>query len=249
MLLMMLVLMQPALAFSQPADTSPSLQLLAKQFDVDERKLLDWPELARYRQENTLVAPPKAGESRVVFMGDSITDFWGRGPDRGDFFPGKPYINRGISGQTTAQMLLRFRADVIALHPRAVVILAGTNDIAGNTGPATPGMIEDNLASMCELAKAANIKVILSSVLPINNLYNAHESERRPPERIRELNDWLQAYARREGFVYLDYYGAFADEAGRMKKDLASDGLHPNSQGYAIMGPLAQRAIDAALKR
>lgn len=242
--------MQPALALSQTADNSPSpsLQILAKRLDDDERKLMDWPELSRYREDNKRVSPPSAGEPRVVFMGDSITDFWGRGPDRGEFFPGKPYINRGISAQTTAQMLLRFRADVAALHPRAVVILAGTNDIAGNTGPATQGMIEDNLASMSELARASNIKVVLSSVLPINNYFNPQESERRPPERIRELNEWLQAYAKREGFVYLNYYDALADETGRMKRELSNDGLHPNARGYAIMAPLAQRAIDEALK-
>lgn len=248
LLLIVFVFVQSSVALAQTANTSPSLQILAKRVDEDERKLLDWPELSRYREENKLVTPPNPGEARVVFMGDSITDVWGRGLDRGEFFPGKPYINRGISGQTTAQMLIRFRPDVVALRPRAVVILAGTNDIAGNTGPATQGMIEDNLVSMSELAKASGIKVILASVLPINNLYNPQESERRPPERIRELNEWLQAYARREGFIYLDYYGALTDESGRMKKELSNDGLHPNTRGYAIMAPIAQRAIDEALK-
>jgi len=204
----------------------------------------DWPNLARYHDDNTRVAPPAPGEERVVFMGDSITDGWGRG--RGEFFPGKPYINRGISGQTTPQMLIRFRPDVIALKPKVVVILAGTNDIAGNTGPMTLEMIEDNLTSMAELARANNIKVVLSSVMPVCD-YIKNQTERRPPEKIIALNAWIKDYAAKNGFIYLDYYSAMLDDKNVFKKELTYDGLHPNAEGYAVMGPLAQKAINEAL--
>jgi lysophospholipase L1-like esterase len=236
-------------AAAQQDEPSPSLGILAQRVDQDERWLADWPQLARYREENIHTPAPAAGETRVVFMGDSITDFWGRGPDRGVFFPGKPYFNRGIGGQTTPQMLVRFRADVIALHPRVVVILAGTNDIAGNTGKATQAMIEDNIASMCDLARANDIKVVLSSLLPVNDLVYPDETTQRPPARIRELNDWLRQYAGLKGFVYLDYYSALVDNNGALNPSLSNDGLHPNSKGYAVMAPLAQRAIDQALRQ
>ena len=236
-----------SLAAANP--TSPALELLAHRVDEDERKLADWPELARYRDDNAHTPAPRPGENRVVFLGDSITDFWGRGVERGKFFPGKPYVNRGISAQTTAQMLLRFRADVVALKPRVVIILAGTNDIAGNTGPATDGMIEDNLASMSEIAQANGIKVVLSSLLPVNDLFYADETESRPQRRIRAINDWLRDYAAVKGFAYLDYYSVFADANGLMKPDLSNDGLHPNTRGYRLMESLAQQAIDQALRR
>lgn len=205
--------------------------------------LRDWANLARYRDDNAKLS---AAEGRVVFMGDSITDAWGR--RYGSFFPGKPYVNRGISGQTTPQMLIRFRPDVIALKPTAVVILAGTNDIAGNTGPMTLEEIEGNLTSMAELAKANGIKVVLSSVMPVCD-YIRPQTDRRPPEKIIALNEWIKSYAQRNGLAYLDYYSALLDENKMFKKELTYDGLHPNEAGYAVIAPLAQRAIDAALAK
>ena len=206
----------------------------------------DWPNLARYHDDNAHLAPPAAGENRVVFMGDSITDGWGR--QYGQFFPGKPYVNRGISGQTTPQMLIRFRPDVIALKPKVVVFLAGTNDIAGNTGPMTLDAIEDNLTSMAELATANNIKVVLSSVMPVCD-YIKPQTERRPPEKIIALNAWMKDYAARNGFVYLDYYSAMLDDKEVFRKELTYDGLHPNDAGYEVMAPLAEKAIAAALAK
>jgi lysophospholipase L1-like esterase len=205
----------------------------------------DWPNLGRYRADNEKVGAPKAGEARVVFMGDSITDAWGRSYAK--FFPGKPYVNRGISGQTTPQMLIRFRPDVIALKPRAVVILAGTNDLAGNTGPMSIDDIQGNLMSMVELARANNIKVILASVLPVTDALKP-QTARRPPEKIRALNNWLKEYAAKSGAVYLDYFTAMADENGMLKKELTYDGLHPNEAGYQVMQPLAQKAVEQALR-
>jgi lysophospholipase L1-like esterase len=205
----------------------------------------DWPNLARYRADNAAVPPPKAGEQRVVFMGDSITDSWGRG--YGKFFPGKPYINRGISGQTTPQMLVRFRPDVIAHKPRAVVILAGTNDIAGNTGPMSLEEIQSNLASMADLARANGIKVILASVMPVTDTLKP-QTARRPPEKIRALNQWIKDYASKSGAIYLDYHSAMVDDKGMLRTELTYDGLHPNEAGYALIEPLAQKAIDQALK-
>jgi lysophospholipase L1-like esterase len=213
--------------------------------DRATRTLQDWPNLNRYRAENAKIAAPEAGEERVVFMGDSITDNWGR--RYGKFFPGKPYINRGISGQTTPQMLLRFRADVIALQPKAVVILAGTNDISSNTGPSTLEMIEDNLASMNELAQANRIKVIFSAVMPTCD-YIQNQSTRRPNSKIIELNKWIQQYAATHNAAYLDYYTPMLDDQGALKKEITMDGLHPNDAGYELIGPIAQKAIDAALK-
>jgi lysophospholipase L1-like esterase len=231
------------LAYGQ-ASPSPTLQILAERLDSDEKRLADWPNIARYREDNAVLAPPSADETRVVFMGDSITDAWGR--EQGGFFPGKPYINRGISGQTTPQMLLRFRPDVIALKPRAVVILAGTNDLAGNTGPTSLVAIEGNLTSMTELAQANGIKVVLASVLPVND-YNEPRTADRPPARILELNGWIKTYAKHKGVVYLDYYSALLDDSRALKKTLSGDGLHPNAAGYAVMTPLALRAIEQAL--
>jgi lysophospholipase L1-like esterase len=200
--------------------------------------------LGRYRAANAAVQAPAPGEQRIVFMGDSITDFWGR--DHGKFFPGKAYINRGISGQTTPQMLIRFRPDVIDLHPLAVVILAGTNDIAGNTGPETVAEIEGNLASMAELAEANKIRVVFASVMPVCD-YIRPQTGRRPPAEIVEINAWLKNYCAANGLTYLDYYSAMLDEKGMLKRELTFDGLHPNDAGYAVMGPLAEQAIAQAL--
>jgi lysophospholipase L1-like esterase len=207
-------------------------------------RLKDWPNLGRYRDANAQVQPPGPDENRVVFMGDSITDNWGH--RYGKFFPDKPYINRGISGQTTPQMLIRFRPDVIALRPKVVVILAGTNDLAGNTGPATIESIEDNLASMAELARSNGIRVVMASVMPVCDTIQP-QTPRRAPERIVALNAWIKNYAAKNGLVYLDYYSAMLDDQQMLKRELTYDGLHPNDAGYAIMGPLAERAIAAAL--
>ena len=205
----------------------------------------DFGELGRYREANASLGPPAAGENRVVFMGDSITDAW----PVAEYFPGEPYVNRGIGGQTTPQMLIRFRPDVIDLLPKVVVILAGTNDIGGNTGPMRIEDIQNNLASMTELAQLHAIRVVLSSVLPVHN-YTPEAAVRligRPPERIRALNRWLEDYCAENGCVYLDYFSVMVDEQGLLKSDLANDGLHPLPEGYKVMAPLAQAAIERAL--
>ena len=206
----------------------------------------DFGQLARYREANAALKPPATGENRVVFFGDSITDIW----PIDEYFPGKPYINRGIGGQTTPQMLVRFRQDVIDLHPNVVVILAGTNDIAGNTGPMRLEDIEANYASMAELARANNIRVVFSSVLPVHNYTPQSQNlfAQRSPEKILELNRWLKSYvAAHPDCLYLDYYSAMVDDKGLLKRELAADGLHPNVAGYKIMVPLAEAAIHNAL--
>jgi lysophospholipase L1-like esterase len=204
----------------------------------------DYGNLARYAEENRKVQPPAAGEDRVVFMGDSITDFWGR--RGGTFFPEKPYINRGISGQVTAQMLLRFHRDVVQLKPRAVVILAGTNDIGGNLGPTTNEQIADNLMAMVEMARGNNIKVVLSTLTPVCD-YHQPQTQTRPPARIVALNQWIREYAAKNGVTLLDYYPAMIDEQQMLRKELTGDGLHPNGAGYDVMMPLAAKAIASAL--
>jgi len=214
--------------------------------------LKDWPALARYGEENLKIRPPAKTEQRVVFMGDSITDSWDD-PKYGGFFPGKPYVDRGISGQTTPQMLIRFRRDVIELKPKVVVILAGTNDIAGNTGPTTLQAIEDNLISMAELANANGIHVVFASVLPVSD-YEMRDGKpivqtvRRPPDQILALNRWLKDYAAARHYEYLDYFSSMVDDKGFLKNELSDDGLHPNAQGYVVMAPLAEAAIAASLK-
>jgi lysophospholipase L1-like esterase len=210
-----------------------------------QRRLVDWPQLNRYKDANAKVPLPSRGEDRVVFLGDSITDGW----KLAEYFPNKPYINRGISGQTTPQMLIRFRPDVIALKPKVVVILAGTNDIAGNTGPMTIEMIANNFASISELARANGIKIVFSSVLPIHDYGKTKASERRPPDQILKLNQWLKSYCAANGHVYLDYFSKVVDEKGMLKAEFANDGLHPNAEGYKVMAPLAEAAIQLALKK
>ena len=230
------------------------LPVLTERLAQADKILHDWPNLARYAEANAAVAAPAKLELRVVFMGDSITDAW-VSPEYGGFFPGKPYIDRGISGQTTPQMLIRFRPDVIALQPKVVVILAGTSDIAGNTGPMMLGQIEGNLASMAELAKANKIHVVLASVLPVSNYGHDRQGNpldmrvNRPPEKILELNAWIKKYAAENGYTYLDYFSAMVDEQGLLQRDLSEDGLHPNAKGYALMSPLAEEAIRTALKK
>lgn len=205
----------------------------------------DWPNLGRYREENANLAPPGRDETRVVFMGDSITDGWGR--PHGEFFPGKPYVNRGIGGQTTPQMLIRFRPDVIALKPKVVVILAGINDIAGNTGPSTPEMIQDNLMSMVDLALANDIRVVLASITPAYEF--PWNKGTQPAPRIEAMNKWIQEYARIRGLVYLDYHSVMVDDRGGLKDELTYDGVHPNAAGYKVMSGLAEKAIADSLKR
>ena len=205
----------------------------------------DWPNLAKYQDANAKLGPPASNENRVVFMGNSITEGWGQ------YFPtmfaGKPYIDRGISGQTTPQMLVRFRQDVVALQPKVVVILAGINDIAGNTGPSTLEMIEDNLASMTEIAQANGIRVVLASVLPAIDFPWRPGLE--PAPKVIALNKWIRDFAAKRGAVYLDYHSAMADANGGMRGGLASDGVHPTEAGYRLMAPLAEQAIAEALRR
>ncbi len=206
---------------------------------MDIKMAQDWPYLQKYQEENATLAPIKNGEQRIVFMGDSITEFW---PVLcPEFFAGKPYINRGISGQTSPQMLVRFRADVIALKPTIVVVLAGANDIAGNTGPSTLEMITDTIFSMAELANAHQIKVILCSVLPAYDF--PWKTGSFPAEKIVKLNTMIKKYADANEILYLDYYSALVDERKGLKTAYADDGVHPNKAGYEVMNPLVEKAI------
>lgn len=207
----------------------------------------DFGNARRYAAENATVKAPAPNERRVVFMGDSITDNL-HNARFGGFFPGQPYINRGISGQTTAQMLLRFYPDVIALHPRAVVIFGGTNDIGGNLGPVSLESIEDNLAAMADLARANGIKVIMASLTPVCDIAGRPPmTPGRPPETILALNRWIKDFAAKQGFVFLDYFSATVDDKGFFRSDITDDGLHPTAKGYEIMNPLAEKAISQAL--
>jgi lysophospholipase L1-like esterase len=205
----------------------------------------DWPGLSRYAAANAALPAPAAGENRVVFMGDSITDAWHiEGPDGS--FPGKPYINRGISGQTTPQMVLRFPQDVIALKPKVVVILAGINDIAGNTGIETLEQIEGYLSSMAEMATANHIRVVFCSVTPAFDF--PWRAGLAPAPKVVALNAWIKGYAAEKGHVYVDYHSAMKDERGGLPATLSADGVHPLPAGYAIMAPLVEAGIEKALK-
>jgi lysophospholipase L1-like esterase len=205
----------------------------------------DFGELNRYREANSQIKPPANGENRVIFFGDSITDAW----KLDTYFPGKNYINRGIGGQTTPQMLIRFHQDVIELSPKVVVILAGTNDIAGNTGAMAIEQIEANYASIAELARAHSIRVVFSSVTPIHNYAQQRQAMflQRSQDKILELNHWLRSYCEQNNLIYLDYYSAMVDSHGMMQQNLADDGLHPNDAGYRVMAPLAETAVTKAL--
>ena len=224
------------------AGVTPEIQIATMQAKLD-----DWPALGRYKAENAALASPAAGEQRVVFYGDSITDAWGRRPGTGTFFPGEPYVNRGISGQTTPQMVVRFHQDVVDLHPAVVVILAGTNDVAENTGPMTPEMTMDNFRAMVEMARANGIKPVIASIPPAGDFPWKKGME--PAPKIRALNQLLQAWCKSEGIVWVDYYSAMADANGAMKPGLSVDGVHPNAAGYAIMAPLAEAGIQKALAK
>ena len=224
----------------------PDLAAALRTVAGNDARLRDWPQIARYREANRAVT-----STDVVFMGDSITDSWPQ-PRFGAFFPGKSYVGRGISGQTTPQMLVRMRPDVIALRPKVVVILGGTNDIAGNTGPMTDEQIEGNLASMAELASANGIRVVLSSITPVSHYHVANpnaapQTTLRPLTRVRAINDWMRQYAVAHRHVFADYFPAMVDDKGLLRTDLSGDDLHPNAAGYAIMAPLAEAAIQRAL--
>ena len=249
---------QPAQSPAAPAQlpasaaSCPEMATALTALMRNDVRLRDWPNLARYRDANRELTAPASGAARVVFMGDSITDGWQQ-PRYGTFFTNKNYVDRGISGQTTPQMLVRFRPDVVDLQPKAVVILAGTNDIAGNTGSMSNDDIQNNLASMSELAHAHNIRVVLASVTPVSQYHVASpaaspQTTLRPMARIKALNEWMKSYAAAHGDVYLDYFSAMTDDAGLLKAELSEDDLHPNAKGYAIMGPLAEAAIARALK-
>ena len=230
-----------------PDLTCSDLATQLRTMNTNDPRVRDWPAMNRYREANHTVKAPT-----VIFMGDSITDNWQQ-PRFGGFFPGKPYADRGIGGQTTPQMLLRFRNDVINLKPKVVVILAGTNDIAGNTGPMSDEDIEGNLATMSELAHAHQIKVVFSSITPVAGYHLANpnaipQTSQRPVERIHAINDWMKKYAADHGDVYLDYFSAMTDDKGLLRAELSMDDLHPTAAGYAIMAPLAEAAIGKVLK-
>jgi len=246
-------------AASAPAQTQPPPEgtvfwesLTPYQKSQVERMYTDWAFLAKYRELNLSLPPVQPGETRVVFMGDSITEGWGMKatatfPGRGEFFPGKPYLNRGISGQTTPQMLVRFRQDVILLKPKVVVLLAGTNDIAENTGKESPEEIEGNIVSMAEIARASGIRMVLCSVLPASD-FSWHKGLE-PAPKIKALNVWLKDYAAKNALVYVDYYTPMANAQGGLKSELSPDGVHPNKAGYDIMAPLAEAGIADALRK
>lgn len=207
-------------------------------------QLQDWNQLGRYHADNARLRALPPEPDRVVFLGDSITDGW----KLAQSFPGKPYVNRGISGQTTAQMLVRLFPDVINLRPKALIVLAGTNDIARNTGPQTIEMIGQNIQAITELAQAHGIKVVLCGLLPVSDYTPRKQTERRPPADILKLNAWLKQYAAKAGAVYADYHAASADERGMLKQGISEDGLHPNARGYALMAPVAEAALRQAMK-
>src|ERR1700730_1388641 len=231
-----IVLTLLTLSCAQAQDSAVTIQSLEHKLAAQRHLLIDWAGLTRYGSEDAEVRSPKPGENRVVFLGDDITDHWAAD---GQFFPGKPYLNRGISGQTSPQMLVRFRQDVIALQPKVVIIQAGTNDLAAVVGPMTQGPMGENLMSMTELAKAHGIRVVLASVTPVCDC-TGPQTDLRPPRKILDWNGWLQSYAAESGSVYLDYYSSLA--SGRdFRKELTVDGLVPNDAGYNVMAPLAEQ--------
>ena len=203
----------------------------------------DWANLEQFKEENKVIGLPRTNEDRVVFIGNSITEGWKN--HLPEFFDNPNYINRGISGQTTPQMLIRFRQDVLKLYPKVVVILAGTNDIAGNTGPSTLEMIENNIYSMAELAKHHNVEVVLCSVLPVYNY--PWQTGLEPAKKIIELNRRIKKYADTYGFVYADYFTPMVDERNGLKDEYSDDGVHPTRIGYEVMAPIAKKAIARAL--
>ena len=211
---------------------------------MEDSKKLDWANLSRYEEENKRVGLPERDERRVVFMGDSITEEWSNLYP--DYFTERGYINRGIGGQTTPQMLIRFKPDVVDLRPEIVVILAGTNDIAGNTGPSTAKMITDNIFSMAEIASSNQIKVVLSSILPVY-VYDWARDIKDPPSTIRSVNEDLKQYANDHGLIYLDYFSSMVDERQGLNSDHTSDGVHPVQSGYILMSSLAEEVLSRLL--
>lgn len=242
-ILLGVLLLGVAVAARSPQDCASAIVALEQRVEAQRRLLADWAGLIRYGSENAELPRLKPEEGRVIFLGDEITERWGEG--KTPFFPGKPYLNRGINGQTTPQMLVRFRQDVIKLKPKVVVILAGMNDIASFYEPITQQMTAENISSIIELAKANNIRVVLCSLTPINDLHRK-QSSLRPFGKIIGTNGWLKDYALMSGSVYLDYYSAMA-EGRNLKKELTDDGLLPNDAGYAVMATLAEAAIAQAL--
>lgn len=225
--------------------TKRILSVLILSFTICAAKAQDWANIKKYEEANSKVQPPSANEKRVVFMGNSITDFWINTDSA--FFAGKPYFDRGISGQTTGQMLLRFREDVINLKPAVVVILAGINDIAENNGPSKLEDVFGNIVSMAELAKASHIKVVLSSVMPAFAF--PWRPSINPVPKVKALNEMIKAYADKNNIVYLDYFTAMADSRRGLPANLSKDGVHPNLEGYKVMEPLAEKAIATAIKK
>ncbi|MFN7933422.1 MAG: GDSL-type esterase/lipase family protein [Bryobacteraceae bacterium] len=232
-----------ALSWAQSSD--PDLNQLVEKLEVQRRLLSDWAGLIRYGSANTEVPPPKPGEIRVVFLGDEHIERWGEGAVQ--FFPGKPFFNRGIAGQTTAQMLVRFRQDVVSLNPAVVLILAGTNDLAGIAGPATTPMIAENILSMLDLAKANGIRVVLASVPPVCDCGVGKQTARRPLGKIMGLNEWIGEQAVRSGAIFLDFAPVLGGRT--LKKELTMDGFLLNDAAYERMAPLAEKAITAAVQK
>ena len=230
-------------AGAQASDDAQRIEALENRLAAVHHVLVDWAGLTRYGSDDSEIRAPKPGEQRVVFLGDQITEGW----PEAEFFPGKPYINRGIAGQTSPQMLVRFRQDVIALKPKVVVIQAGTNDLASVMGPATEGTIADNFMSMVELAKLHGIAVVLASVTPVSDYYKK-QTGLRPQGKIIGLNGWIRDYAAQSGSVYLNLYAALA-EGRDFKKELTADGLMPNEAGYRAMAPVVEKAIAEALSK
>jgi lysophospholipase L1-like esterase len=228
--------------------TAPAAEATATASEVKEmrNKLADWAQLGRYRADDAALPAPAAGEKRVVFYGSSTTDNWGRRYDS-VFFPGKPYVNRGISGQTTPQMLVRFQQDVVALKPAAVVFLGGSNDVAGNTGASTLGMIEDNIRSMVAIAKANGIKMILASQQP--TIEFPWNKGTHPAPMLLALSAWEKEYAAAQGLGYVDYYSALVGPDGSFREGLSVDGVHPTAKGYALMTPVVERVIAQVLQQ
>ncbi len=239
-ILVLLLLAGCVVAAQSPTDAGPTVAALEQRLAAYRHLLADWAGLTRYGSDNSEVRPPAAGEQRVVFFGDQITESW----RLAEFFPGKPYFNRGIAGQTSPQMLVRFRQDVIGLKPKVVVILAGTNDIARFTGPATKGTLADHIMSMTDLARANGIRVVLGSITPVCDC-TTPQTGLRPQGRIADWNGWLKEHAAESGSVYVDYYSALAN--GRnLKPELTVDGVLPNDAGYKVMAPLVEQAIARA---
>jgi lysophospholipase L1-like esterase len=242
-----MILAPSLLLVAMQAQQQPTAAELEQEIAGYVRQLTDWGGLVRYGSDNAELRPV-AG--RVIFLGDEITELWGEG--KSQFFPGRPYLNRGIAGQTTPQMLVRFRQDVIDLKPAVVIIQGGSNDLAGNTGPATAGTIADNIMTMVELAKLHGIAVVLASLTPVCDCVADSPLKnltlRRPFGKILGVNDWLEDYAAKSGAVYLDYHAVLA-QGRAIKKELTVDGLHLSDAAYELMRPLAEQAIAQATGR